>query len=186
MVMNVRRPGFQLLSLAPIDMRVEGKPTHADTPCLLPDQLGIYLTVYIPLLAISLLVVFASHLKLTRSYGRRSANNGHGFGQDIHTDIEEGEGDSYALSSNGFSHPSSAQKPGWFKLESPHRQSDAIISISEWVNQFKELCAFLLPGKAGIASFRRSWLGTVLIDIRDIAIFPFCTFAVITWWVTTH
>ena len=55
--MNVRRPGFQLLSLAPVGLRHDDVPTYKDVPCLLPDQLRIYLSIYLPLLALSIILV---------------------------------------------------------------------------------------------------------------------------------
>ena len=59
MAMNVRRPGFQLLSLLPKQYWMDDTTTtHADQICLMPDQLSIYLSTYIPLLLVSLLIVF--------------------------------------------------------------------------------------------------------------------------------
>ncbi|KAF7361777.1 Metallo-dependent phosphatase [Mycena venus] len=56
MAMGIRKPGFQLLSL--VDPHsVPGSASHADSLCLLPDQLGIYLSTYIPLLVLSLLTL---------------------------------------------------------------------------------------------------------------------------------
>ncbi|CAA7259054.1 unnamed protein product [Cyclocybe aegerita] len=69
MVMNVRKPGFQLLSLAPADLRRNEGPSYADTLCLLPDQLRIYLNIYLPLLAISIIVVFFSNLNRGKRRG---------------------------------------------------------------------------------------------------------------------
>ena len=57
MVMNVRRPGFQLLSLAPTELRDHDIPTYKDVACLLPDQLRIYLNIYLPLLMLSITFV---------------------------------------------------------------------------------------------------------------------------------
>jgi len=72
MVMNVRRPGFQLLSLYPTTQRTEDTPSYLDIPCLLPDQLRIYLNIYLPLLVISLVAVLVSNLKRRgKSYGHR-------------------------------------------------------------------------------------------------------------------
>ena len=62
MVMNVRRPGFQLLSLAPTQLRDHGIPTYKDVPCLLPDQLRIYLNIYLPLLMVSIIFVCLANL----------------------------------------------------------------------------------------------------------------------------
>ncbi|EIN11270.1 Metallo-dependent phosphatase [Punctularia strigosozonata HHB-11173 SS5] len=55
MAMGVRRPGFQVLSLAP-------SSPAADAACLLPDQLGLYISGYAPLvgLSLALLLLFAS------------------------------------------------------------------------------------------------------------------------------
>ncbi|KAI0051173.1 Metallo-dependent phosphatase [Auriscalpium vulgare] len=49
MAMGVRRPGFHLLSLAPA-----APPAHR--PCALPDQLAVYLRVYLPLFVLTLAV----------------------------------------------------------------------------------------------------------------------------------
>ncbi|KAG6836857.1 hypothetical protein H0H93_002298, partial [Arthromyces matolae] len=62
MAMGIKRPGFQLLSLAAFDQEAvqeSQQKTFADVPCVLPDQISIYLTAYIPLLLFSLLVVLA-------------------------------------------------------------------------------------------------------------------------------
>ncbi|PFH50891.1 hypothetical protein AMATHDRAFT_143874 [Amanita thiersii Skay4041] len=59
MAMNVKFPGFQLLSLTSDQRQENGKSLgHADELCLLPDQLSIYLFKYIPLLLVSLLILF--------------------------------------------------------------------------------------------------------------------------------
>ena len=60
--MNVRRPGFQLLSLAPTQLRDHDIPTYNNVPCLLPDQLRIYLNIYIPLLTASIIFVCLANL----------------------------------------------------------------------------------------------------------------------------
>lgn len=65
--MNVRRPGFQLLSLFPATTWDHVNPTYADVPCLLPDQLGIYLDVYIPCALVSLFIVIFTAVMRTRT-----------------------------------------------------------------------------------------------------------------------
>ncbi|KAF9005372.1 hypothetical protein BDZ89DRAFT_1080046 [Hymenopellis radicata] len=45
MAMGIHQPGFQLLSLVP-PQAGSTAPTFADRPCLLPDQLSIYLSTY--------------------------------------------------------------------------------------------------------------------------------------------
>ena len=49
--MGIRRPGFQLLSVPEDD---GGSAGVVDRLCLLPDQLGIYLNGYLPLVALTL------------------------------------------------------------------------------------------------------------------------------------
>lgn len=63
MAMNVKRPGFQLLSLLPREYWKGGATTtYADELCLLPDQISIYLSTYVPLLLFSLLIVLLVNL----------------------------------------------------------------------------------------------------------------------------
>ncbi|KXN85329.1 Cell division control protein 1 [Leucoagaricus sp. SymC.cos] len=66
MAMNVQRPAFQLLSLFPEPYWDDLHPTYADIPCLLPDQLGIYLNIYIPFLILSLFIVIVAAVTRTR------------------------------------------------------------------------------------------------------------------------
>ena len=66
--MSVRRPGFQLLSLAPTQLRDQDIPTYKDVPCLLPDQLRIYLNIYLPLLAVSIIFVCIANFSFSSSW----------------------------------------------------------------------------------------------------------------------
>ncbi|KAH9485032.1 Cell division control protein 1 [Psilocybe cubensis] len=173
MVMNVRRPGFQLLSLMPTNIRASDKPTYADAPCLLPDQLGIYLVVYIPLLAISLVIVLASNMgqQAPRRYRQSFSND----------DVEaEGRRDTYPPTSSG-----QGPSPGWFVIQDHRRQQNTSIS-NNWPGKLKDLLGLLYSGNSRFASYRRTWPGIVIADVRDIAIFPLLTFVLTTWWVTSH
>ncbi|GJE94459.1 Metallo-dependent phosphatase [Phanerochaete sordida] len=72
MAMGVRRPGFQLLSLAPPSSVPAGTPAFADAPCILPDQLGIYLAVYVPLIVLSVLALLLAHAyRVSQAHGAR-------------------------------------------------------------------------------------------------------------------
>ncbi|KZT43486.1 hypothetical protein SISSUDRAFT_1068779 [Sistotremastrum suecicum HHB10207 ss-3] len=51
---EIRRPGFQLLSLAPAPVQ---QPINADTPCNLPNQSGIFTYGYLPAIFICMLHV---------------------------------------------------------------------------------------------------------------------------------
>ncbi|KAI5123642.1 hypothetical protein M0805_001675 [Coniferiporia weirii] len=74
MAMGIRRPGFQLLSLAsPSELRPNTQ-SFADVPCLLPDQLSIYLNRYLPLFLVSLLVLSVSGCRRVRARKVRPKN----------------------------------------------------------------------------------------------------------------
>lgn len=74
MASGIDRPGFQLLSLTPPpqDPALEELPhtTFADDPCFLPDQTQIYHSRYLPLVLLTVLVLFWINL--------RAAINRHG------------------------------------------------------------------------------------------------------------
>lgn len=75
MAMGIRRPGFQLLSLIPPSAMPAGSQTFGDVPCFLPDQIAIYVSVYVPLIILNLLAlllrnayrVLQSHTSWSRS-----------------------------------------------------------------------------------------------------------------------
>lgn len=54
MLEGVRRPGYAWLTL---DVQSDGMPSVAYTPCLLPDQVGLWLLAYVPFLVATLLYV---------------------------------------------------------------------------------------------------------------------------------
>ena len=67
MAMGIRRPGFQLLSListvpSPDHITQTPVPPPLHAPCLMPDQLGIYFYIYIPLVLLTLLVLLALNI----------------------------------------------------------------------------------------------------------------------------
>jgi len=65
---HISRPGFQLLSLVdPAKMANSDLPSHADAPCLLPDQYRIYASFYAPCLCITLLILIIFNLRRPRS-----------------------------------------------------------------------------------------------------------------------
>ncbi|EIW67142.1 hypothetical protein TREMEDRAFT_34063, partial [Tremella mesenterica DSM 1558] len=73
---GIRRPGFQLLSLVPPPLSPSPSSsttttlTHADRPCFLPDQLGVYNRVYLPLAIATCLWLLFTNL---RSAWKRSS-----------------------------------------------------------------------------------------------------------------
>ncbi|WVQ75389.1 hypothetical protein IAR50_005009 [Cryptococcus sp. DSM 104548] len=65
---GIRRPGLQLLSLVPPESpHPPGNnllpPTYADRPCFLPDQLGVYWSVYLPLAILTACYLFFTNLR---------------------------------------------------------------------------------------------------------------------------
>lgn len=71
---NIRRPGFQLLSLAPLATASDtlASQTIADIPCFLPDQYGIIKSFYIPSILITILILFFSNVYRARRQLRLS------------------------------------------------------------------------------------------------------------------
>jgi hypothetical protein len=62
MAMGIRRPGFQLLSLS----GAVALPSVADAPCTLPDQIRIYVALYVPCIILSLLALLAYNVLRVR------------------------------------------------------------------------------------------------------------------------
>jgi ethanolamine phosphate phosphodiesterase len=91
MAMGIRKPGFQVLSLAPPSdtdtYPADGAViTMSDNLCLLPDQLGIYISGYAPLVGLSLLVLLLSNVITARRHRYRRVKD--------EDDDEEGESES--------------------------------------------------------------------------------------------
>ena len=65
---QIRRPGFQLLSLVSPPLTPSPKPpqTFADQPCLLPDQYNIYNSVYPTIFVLTVLILLISNLYRAR------------------------------------------------------------------------------------------------------------------------
>jgi ethanolamine phosphate phosphodiesterase len=68
MARDIRRPGFQLLSLvSPASLAAShSSATHFDRPCFLPDQYKIHRAVYLPLVSISFLFLTLINLRRPR------------------------------------------------------------------------------------------------------------------------
>ncbi len=73
---GIRRPGFQLLSLVPPSTTSQSSITHADRPCFLPDQVGVYNRVYFPLFILTIVYLLFTNIRL--AYQRWIAA-GHSF-----------------------------------------------------------------------------------------------------------
>lgn len=65
---HIRRPGFQLLSLVNPSSSSTTQ-SFLDTPCLLPDQYGIYSSLYVPFFVFSAVVLLVLNLRRSRRGG---------------------------------------------------------------------------------------------------------------------
>ncbi|KAF9232270.1 hypothetical protein BU15DRAFT_81423 [Melanogaster broomeanus] len=191
MAMGIRRPGFQLLSLtstvASPDLLTQiPVAPPLDAPCLLPDQLGMYLYVYIPLALLSLFLVLTSNVirvnagPVHQTWGKRHHRR-------------DASASPYEQSRrNGSSHDSEAGIPPPREIKSRER-SRSFSSPWTWT--------FTHGGRRrGIAlpdPYRR-WLSRIehrsprrevgllrgfLEDVLAVAWPPVCVFLVAAWWV---
>ncbi|KAK4686702.1 ethanolamine phosphate phosphodiesterase, partial [Tremellales sp. Uapishka_1] len=76
---GIRRPGFQLLSLIPPSNNEAFPPqlTHADVPCFLPDQLGVYNRVYLPLAILTVLYLVFTNSRAAWTRLRSNSSTTH-------------------------------------------------------------------------------------------------------------
>lgn len=78
---GVRRPGFQLLSLVPPKSDL---PSLANVPCFLPDQLGVYTHVYLPLALLTLAYLIITNIRA--AWLRSPADKRHILSDEKHRD----------------------------------------------------------------------------------------------------
>jgi hypothetical protein len=208
--MNVRRPGFQLLSLAPVQLRDDAVPTYKDVPCLLPDQLRIYLNIYLPLLAVSMIFVClvnainCSVLSWHSPFDERKSLSSLSLSSSSSlTTFDDGginHEDSDKLSPDNTSSTTSRSLPtpitathrsraslgsrGW-KLFTPENQHQ-YHRPHLFLDYLKTLLYSFWSGRSSLnlqrQRRRQSWLMATLRDTRDIAVFPLGAFVIITWW----
>lgn len=184
MTMGILQPGFQLLSLAPLELRDGSRPTSANRPCILPDQIQIYLGRYLTFFILSLLIVGVLNTELNRGgLKRRSSFSNVAQSGAYSSDEETGRsGLSYALPSPTVaafrSSPSQKHPRGWFIP--PADRSETPRSI------MRRLAQNLRPKQPSITTHRRprtSWLGRFLRDVRDVAWPTLGVFILVNWLV---
>lgn len=157
MAMNVRKPAFQLLSLFPAQYWDDLHPTHADIPCLLPDQLGIYLNVYIPCLLLSLVIVICAAVSRTRKSSR-------------------GDRENISMSSQSVKH-----------LPDPVTSADRSSASIECFGHRRRLplgLGQLFSGRGTNKYSKRGLWSHILHDVGDIAVFPIAIFVLVTIFVS--
>lgn len=193
MAMNVRRPGFQLLSLLPKQYwKDDTTTTHADQICLMPDQISIYLSTYIPFLLASLLIVFLMNIAGARDH---SGFNGSGITTSYQQRTEmlvlrstfgrEDDDDQYAhLGSSSLPTPATTPKRGslfrrsWSSFLRGRRRlsiTAPLISLSKVVKTLPNFFCTHNPRHRGTAQGFAQ-------DVWTIAKLPLSTIVFISLW----
>ncbi|KAF8840517.1 Metallo-dependent phosphatase [Paxillus ammoniavirescens] len=199
MAMGIRRPGFQLLSLtsivpSPDHLTQIPVPPPRDAPCLLPDQLGIYLYVYIPLVVLSLFLVLASNVMRVNAGSTRET-----WGKK-HSRRDSSESPYQLSRRNGSSHEANTDSflplPSVESHEHEHSPRPRGRSFSSvWTWSFTlggQRRRITLPNPCGSWRSRvehgapqhevgllRGFFG----DVLAITWPPICVFVVAAWWV---
>ncbi|KAH9855252.1 Metallo-dependent phosphatase-like protein [Lenzites betulinus] len=183
MAMGVRRPGYQLLSLIP-PFSSSDSPTFAHTPCLLPDQLGIYLSIYVPLIVASLTVLLFSNVR--RSCTRNSSPSPR---QSEWTSLDARDPDGpeadYDLPPPSAWRSKEFPRAGWsrtYVFTTCGRRRRLTVSRGALLGP---LVAFFWTGRKGVedSQRRRGVLKGFVVDVRDVAWLPLALFVGIAWWV---
>ncbi|KAG5648554.1 hypothetical protein DXG03_003165 [Asterophora parasitica] len=187
MAMGIKRPGFQLLSLYPQRLMNAAPQTYADVPCLLPDQISIYLSAYVPLLLVSLLAVLVSSALRVRSgpTSERQRSRRHstpsGRRQALRRRKTGESSEDEALSDHSFAllpQPASTSKrtryqPHTFVIFGRRRQMPHTLGP--------------ITGCIGRLTMRqkpRGLWGGFVGDAIDVAVYPLTLFVVISLWIS--
>ncbi|KAI0356201.1 Metallo-dependent phosphatase [Trametes cingulata] len=181
MAMGIRRPGYQLLSLVPPSTSAEAQ-TFAHIPCLLPDQLGIYLSVYVPLIVLTLAILLLSNIR--RTCIRHSSPSGRSS-EWTSLDSRDPDHPDYDLPPPSAWRSKEFPRPSWsrtctFDLCGRRRLT---ISCSALLGP---LIAFFWTGgkqQDGESRRRVGVLKGFAMDVRDVAWAPLALFVAIAWWV---
>lgn len=197
MAMNVRRPGFQLLSLLPKQYWIDDTTTHADQICLMPDQLSIYLSTYTPLLLVSLLIVFLLNIAGAQDHPKLNGSGAAGTSYQQRTPMlavrstssRKDDNDSHYAHQNlsvFLPPPVSTPKYGFFSQRSRsffllgRRRR---LSISAPLGSVVKVMKTLLFGSSGTRSIRRRGIVQGFVhDVWSIAALPLSTFVFISLW----
>lgn len=201
MAMGIRQPGFQLLSLVPPSSNPGS--TFADSLCVLPDQLAIYLSVYIPLLLLSLFIVLVSNaVRMRASHLRASSHSGIAISSlassssaplsrsaRLRQEVERGDdGMSYDVSLDGDEYPehtlpppalySHKKRTPWFTRGFVLLGRQRRITIS--AESLKSIWEVGQAGSKGRG--QHGFLGGCIRDVRDVAVFPLTIFVLVSGW----
>ncbi|TFK73954.1 hypothetical protein BDN72DRAFT_760618 [Pluteus cervinus] len=194
MAMGVRRPGFQLLSLAqdaPPSLRSSDK--YADTLCHLPDQLGIYLIGYPCVVILSLLAIGWINSPWFRSYTSRSDRKSvltrwlpMSTSQPHVDHIGRRSSTTSTTSSDEYEDSNSLPRPvaaDRRSNDSPRTRNQRSCLGTVFQLIYRPTVWILLSGTSRHPRPRRFW-HRFLRDFRDVAIFPIGMFVAVALWVS--
>ncbi|KAG7098706.1 hypothetical protein E1B28_000619 [Marasmius oreades] len=187
MAMGIRRPGYQMLSLA----SGEGStPGFIAAPCVMPDQLGIYLSGYIPLVILSVLGILAYHVvqrvfshkrvrPLTSRQRSRSNEKAYSHRREVRLRAVGFSEGSYSLKGfedeeTGYSAPLPMRSTGTRKPPPSRDRRDGTSSCGMTFSCLTLLCLR-----------RGTFVGDFLRDVRDVAIFPLTVLFLLSLWILT-
>ncbi|TFL01607.1 Metallo-dependent phosphatase-like protein [Pterulicium gracile] len=163
--MGVQRPGVQLLTLGS-----EPSLSQCQRLCLLPNQLGIYLNIYLPLFLISLLVLMLSNW-------RRVA-----------TRTQQLEHDTYRLAPSHRSRYSEedamnfdAEGDQWTSLPRHNRTRSSSKGL-EWTDgRVASFCVSIFTGRVTKQTLQRTFLRGFGMDCLTVAVVPLIVFFALAW-----
>lgn len=201
--MGIRRPGFQLLSLTsvvPSNKSLTQVPVSPplDTPCLLPDQLGIYLYVYLGLALISLAVLFVFHVSWSGQqeqdvgWHRQMLQNG--SPRHSRSDNRSSADDDYNCEYPSLPPPATKSRyDNHTFTRSRGRSWTSWTWTFKFGNQRRRITVPLLPCRArNPLGFRKGqhirqhvMFRAFVKDVFNVAIPPLCAFLLAAWW-STH
>ncbi|KIY49078.1 Metallo-dependent phosphatase [Fistulina hepatica ATCC 64428] len=156
MAMGIKQPGFHLLSLDPAGAYQEPPSVGslAEVPCFLPDQVWIYLSVYVPLLLVTLVLLAVSHF-----YDRPASSIRNGKPEFI----------SSLPSPVSAEHTLRRSQSYTFTVMGRRRR----IVLPGWHTVWSQR----LPNNQ-----RRGLGAKIMVDVRDTAMYPLSLFVILTWW----
>lgn len=204
MAMGIRRPGFQLLSFVSVvpseaSLTQIPVPPPLDTPCFLPDQLGIYLYVYLRLILLSLVVLFVSNISWSRQQEldtrcKRQKHQDGTYESPHHSQhgSNRRSADDYYDDGYSSSLPPPATKPRYGSHTST-RPRGRSWSPTSWTWAFKfgnqrrriTLPLFLSRARNHPRDQRIHELGMLRAfgqDVLNVAVPPLCVFLLGAWW----
>lgn len=204
MAMGIRRPGFQQLSLVPPTSH--GASTFADSPCLLPDQLAIYLSVYIPFLLLSLLIVLLSNIIRTRVFPLGGSADSHSripesaptslssaplsrkvrLRQEVERDDEQMPYEYSPDPDSPTEYPGLTLPPpvsARSKKKQPHWFTKSFVLLGRRRRITIGAMSLKSMWKVGSKGRKqRGFLGGCIRDVRDVAVFPLAVFVLVSGW----